>query len=133
MIEWNDSFSVGVSKMDAQHKVLLSQVNELCSAVLDNRSSDVLGKILNMLAAYTVSHFKAEEQWMAQNCTQDFIDRELPKHIAIHEKLLTQVGAYMEQFKKGEIVGAAVLNFLTDWLLTHIAEEDMLYNPKKQS
>ena len=44
LIEWNESFSVGVKAMDDQHKGLANALNDLHAAMKAGRAKDLIRK-----------------------------------------------------------------------------------------
>ena len=62
-IDWDDSFSVKVKEIDAQHKRLVDMLNELYDAMRQGKGKEVLGKIIGGLIEYTDVHFKTEEKY----------------------------------------------------------------------
>ncbi|BAI81005.1 methyl-accepting chemotaxis protein [Deferribacter desulfuricans SSM1] len=123
-IEWSDKLSVGIDKFDKQHKNLVRLINEIYDAVNDDKSASVLEKILNELVEYTVYHFDSEEEAFKR-----FGYPEYEKHREIHEDLKTQVGEFLEKYKKGDTaVGFNLLSFLKKWLINHIMGEDKKYS-----
>jgi hemerythrin len=54
----------------------------------------------------------------------------LATHSLKHRQLTKQVEDYVARFGKGDItLGVDLLNFLSDWLTTHIQGEDKKYGP----
>jgi len=82
----------------------------------------LIGGIIARLAEYAVSHFNQEEAYMREVGYPG-----LAGHHAIHEDLKKKVGEAIEAFEKGEIVPAAIMQFLSDWLINHIMKEDRKY------
>jgi methyl-accepting chemotaxis protein/hemerythrin len=124
-LEWDASFSTGVSKYDQQHKVLFNMVNELADAMQQKRSKEAIGRVLNGLAEYTVNHFADEERSFSQ-----FHYPEESDHRALHKKLVDQVVALIGKFNSGEpLIAQDVINFLQDWLINHIKGVDKRYGP----
>ena len=82
-----------------------------------------LGNILQSLIVYTATHFKDEEQLMQANGYP-----ELTRHRTEHEKLVGQVLELQKKFQAGGgVLTSVVMNFLKDWLVTHIQGEDKKY------
>jgi methyl-accepting chemotaxis protein/hemerythrin len=124
-LEWNASYSTGVSKYDEQHKVLFNMINDLADAMQQKKSKDAVGRVLNGLAEYTVNHFADEER--------DFAQTHYPEeaaHKVLHKKLVDQVLALIGKFNAGEpLITQDVISFLQDWLINHIQGVDKLYGP----
>jgi methyl-accepting chemotaxis protein/hemerythrin len=124
-LEWDASFSTGVSKYDEQHKVLFNMVNDLADAMQQKKSKEAVGRVLNGLAEYTINHFADEERSFSQSHYP-----EETEHKALHKKLLDQVTALIGKFNAGEpLIAQDVINFLKDWLINHIKGVDKRYGP----
>jgi hemerythrin len=122
---WNNSLATGIESIDTQHQQLVKLVNELYDAMTQNRGKEATGKVLNELVAYTVKHFAHEERYFAQTAYPD-----TAAHIAEHEKLKAQVGDFGKKFAAGQAtVSAELMNFLRNWLMTHIMQSDKKYAP----
>lgn len=125
LINWTDSLSVGVNIIDTQHKKLVDMVNALYSAMKSGEGNVVLGRLLEELAQYTVSHFATEEKFFEQ--TNYPLTAE---HKQAHEKLKGTVVEFIDNFKSGKAeVTTELMNFLKDWLVNHIGKVDMKYGP----
>jgi len=124
-LEWNASYSTGVSKYDEQHKVLFNMINDLADAMQQKKSKDAVGRVLNGLAEYTVNHFADEERDFAQTHYP-----EEAEHKILHKKLVDQVVALIGKFNAGEpLITQDVISFLQDWLINHIQGVDKRYGP----
>ena len=128
LITWSDRYSVGIGRIDAEHQKLVALVNELYAAILENKQAAVLGKILDGVAAYTVSHFSAEEGLMKRSGYPDFA-----RHKAEHDKLVVQVKQLQAELRAGKpALSQEVMNFLQTWLLSHILGMDKKYSSHLQ-
>ena len=122
---WEDSFSVGIQEIDMQHQKLVQLLNELYEAMKAGKGNDAVGKILNGMVQYTVSHFATEERYMKLHNYPDFAT-----HKQEHDSLTKQVVDLQEQFKTGQAaLSMKVGNFLKGWLVNHISGTDMKYSP----
>lgn len=125
LIEWNDSFSVGVATIDAQHAGLVNTLNELHDAMMGGHGRERTEALLTSLIAYTKSHFACEEAMLEAAGYAD-----LEEHRVLHRKLTEQVQEYVERYQRGEsTVSLHLLNFLRSWLVEHILQEDKAYAP----
>lgn len=124
LLTWDDKkYSVGVKSMDAQHTILFNMINELHEAMLQGRAQSVTGPLLQKLIQYTQEHFSSEEKALF---VAEYPD--LNAHQARHRDLIKQVSEFQERFDKGEVtVNLHLLNFLRDWLVRHIQQEDREY------
>lgn len=123
LMEWDDSFSVGVSSLDAQHRELVETIDEFAQAFFDGQSQKVMARILSRLIAFTKTHFQIEENLMIEYGYEDFFaHREEHKHMA--QKVLD----LQDKFERGERdVALDTFNFLRSWLMDHILKTDMAY------
>jgi len=79
-----------------------------------------VGGILVFLKDYTVTHFAMEEQLMVEHSYSGSA-----KHKQIHAELVHQVADLVTKFQQGTAtLTLPVMNFLEDWLTTHIQGED---------
>jgi len=126
LTSWSDKLSVGVVVLDNDHKKLIAMVNNLFDGIQAGKGKEVVGKILDGLIAYTAEHFKREEAFFAQAGYPD-----AKAHKAQHEDLVKQVLAVQAKFKNGAspTLSLEVMNFLKNWLTTHIQETDQKYGP----
>ena len=70
LIEWNESFLVGVKAMDDQHRGLANALNELHAAMKAGKAKEVTGPLLTTLVKYTRDHFTAEEALMNRHSSR---------------------------------------------------------------
>jgi hemerythrin len=125
LIKWNDSFSVNIVEIDLQHQKLVSLINELNNAMLQGMGKAALTNILNELVAYTVNHFSIEEKYFAQYQYPNS-DSHKKEHLVFVEK----VASFKKDFDSGKLgLSIEVMNFLSNWLQTHIKGSDKKYQP----
>lgn len=126
LLTWGSKYSIGVTEMDRQHRVLFDILNELQSAMLSGTARNVTGQLLKRLTDYTRRHFSAEEALLTAAGYP-----ELTQHRIKHSELLKQVDEHVARFQRGEMtVNVQLLNFLRDWLTTHIQHTDREYTTR---
>jgi hemerythrin len=124
LIQWDESYSVNIKEIDAQHRQLANLINELHQAMSLGQGKDVIGEILNSLVAYTQTHFSTEERLMSLYAYPEF-----QKHKAEHEALTLRVLEYERQYQLGQIaLTVQVSAFLKDWLIKHVLGTDKRYS-----
>lgn len=122
---WNDDLSVGVETLDKQHTVLVETLNDLHAAMMKGQARAVAGELLHKLVKYTRDHFASEEAMMAAT---NYVA--LPTHRLKHRELTKQVEDFVARYENGDItLSVQLLNFLSEWLTTHIQGEDKQYGP----
>ena len=123
LMPWSSELATGVKIIDDQHRKLVDMINQLYAAMKSGQSRGVMEKILDGLAEYTVYHFGTEEKFFEQ-----FKYSETVQHKRLHEDLKSQVAAVIGKFKSGQAdVSMDLMNFLKDWLATHIIKTDKRY------
>ncbi|MFH0998828.1 MAG: bacteriohemerythrin [Pseudomonadota bacterium] len=123
--EWKDEYSVGIAKIDSQHKVLVSFLNELYDSMKAGKGKDTLDTVLKSLVDYTKTHFATEESLLKLYKYPDY-----EAHKQKHDKLAVHVLELKQKFDSGQISNPIqITNFLKDWLGKHIMGTDQLYGP----
>ena len=123
LFNWNDSYSVNIKEIDSQHKILIGLINELHDGMKVGKGKDILKKILDELVKYTVFHFDHEEKlFISYNYPESFL------HKRAHSDLIQQVTSLKEKYDNGKtVLSMDVMNFLKDWLGSHILGTDKKY------
>lgn len=126
LMTWNEKLSVGVKQLDDDHKKLVGMVNQLYDAIQSGHGKDSLGKILDELIGYTKVHFAREEKFFDQTNYAD-----TAAHKKQHADLTKQVLDVQQKYKAGVsgTLSLEVMNFLKNWLITHIQGTDQKYGP----
>ena len=123
LLEWNETYSVGVAKFDDQHKKLFGMINNLNDGMKAGKGKETLAGVLKGLIEYTATHFADEEKEMAK---YDFL--QLQMHKNEHNKLVKQVLQLQADYNSGKaMLSMDAMNFLRDWLNTHIVGTDKKY------
>jgi len=125
VFEWNTTYCIQISGVDGQHQNLFRIAHELHVAMLAGKAKSVLEEVLSRLLRYTQVHFGYEERLMRECHYPQYAE-----HKAEHEALTSKVLRFREEFAAGRVIlTVALLQFLKEWLETHIAGSDRLYAP----
>jgi hemerythrin-like metal-binding protein len=125
LLTWDNKLSVGIQSIDDQHMILFESLNDLHAAMMKGNARAVTKTLLKNLVAYTHDHFKSEEAMMSAAHYPAFA-----AHRSKHVALTQQVEEYVARYERGEVaLNVQLLNFLRDWLTTHIQVEDHAYGP----
>jgi len=123
VIVWDESYSVGVSTLDDDHKHLINLINQLESAIHYYNGKEFEEKALQEVVDYTKYHFEREENMMKENDYPDF-----EAHIASHRAMIDKVGQVVEDYKTNpDHALTDTVAFLRDWLINHICKTDREY------
>ena len=120
-IEWTDDLTVGNPMLDDQHKTLIAMINTLGRASL---SVEELGEVIFGLLEYAAVHFRDEEAYFA-----DVAPEIIPAHFESHTAFIAGAYRFVQRFQRGEAfeLRDSVYDFLCNWLLHHIRDEDSQY------
>ncbi len=120
---WSDRYSVGIRRIDEQHRELVNLLNRLYEAMYQGHGRDALGKVLDGLIRYTARHFAAEEELMRRHGYGAF-----ESHREKHRKMAEKVASLQARYRSGEISSPVqISNFLKGWLTQHIMETDKAF------
>lgn len=122
VIQWSDSYRIGLGEIDDQHKTLVDLMNDLWQAIAVNADLQDCEKILQRLEHYTIAHFGAEETMMQSIGYPDF-----EAHKAAHLQFVQRLQAEVLRLQRGERLSLDILHFLRDWLVRHIMVNDKAY------
>ena len=123
-MKWSDNLSVQVKEIDQQHQKLIELINNLHEAMLQKQTKQVISKILDELAAYTVYHFQNEERYM-----EKFNYSGLLSHKIEHESFVNKVEEFQKNYEAGKLgLSMEIMAFLKDWVSNHIMGTDKKYS-----
>ena len=122
-IRWTEDFSVGVAEMDRQHKKLVAMLNRLIAEPEARTNSDTISDLLSGMINYAREHFRDEEALMSEY-SYPFKDRQTEQHTAFTKKVVDFCSAVDVGV---DIVPQVMAEYLKDWLIHHILEQDMKY------
>lgn len=120
---WIKQMGFGNATIDSVRDTLISLVNDV-KRMIESRDSSALFATFELLEAWLVAHF-ADEEKTAQANNINFYGRKLEQQFELNGlfflrgQLLAKNGAWSDDEAKYDI------QFLSDWLIEHIANEDM--------
>jgi len=120
-IEWTDDLNTDIQVIDSQHLRIVEYINAL-DDIKKSHDRDEVGRVLNELVDYTLSHFAFEESLM-EDAGYPFING----HKMVHELFVKRVGDFQQRFKMGEDIAEELLSVLKSWLINHIKSDDNDY------
>jgi hemerythrin len=123
-ITWTYLFSVGVSDMDNEHKVMVALINELYDAMQQGRSEEVLKKIVDEVIKYTKIHFVHEELLLAET-NYPGADAHKKEHDGFIKHILMFHAKCTDDPRGADAIN--LMNFLRNWLVNHILFSDHKY------
>jgi len=126
LTKWSSNLEIGIGCIDADHKVLVSLINQVhdCSNLYEELM--VLGSVLSALIEYTVYHFNREEK-LQELCGYS----QLEAHKTSHHNLTIQAQSFYKRYVENpaDLPVAEIKGFLRNWLFNHIMIEDFAFRP----
>lgn len=123
IIKWDPSLSVGVMSIDKEHQKLINMINALNDAMLQRQGKEMVEKVIKALIGYTKIHFSNEERLFEKHNYP-----ETQSHIAEHRSFVKKVQEFKISYMSGNVgLSIDVMNFLSDWLRSHIKGTDQKY------
>ena len=119
VVQWNNSYSIGIKLVDEQHMVLINMTNKLFASCMAGReqSKSAFLNIIREAIDYVGYHFSTEEKLMERVNYPD-----MATHKKEHADFVREVLNKVEDFNSGKTAAPiAFVYFLRDWVLHHIA------------
>jgi hemerythrin len=114
-IEWKDSYRIGDKAIDRQHQELF----ELANAMFVAGDQAALRLCAIKLFKHVREHFADEEALMKMVGFPGYQD-----HVEAHNTTLRKLGDVSHAIGRNAMDPATVAEFLTDWGLNHIPNDD---------
>lgn len=122
LIEWKDSFSVGVAAVDLEHRELIELINELHERIGEAADNDMTLAMLGEIYAQISAHFALEEKYMRESEYPQF-----PQHKEDHEELLDELRDIMDRVEDlGRYDADELSQELVRWFSEHFRTHDAL-------
>lgn len=126
MFEMKEKYKTGFPHIDEEHEKLF-EIGEKAYQLLKNPYAmdkyDKIVEVIEELKAYTVYHFKNEEEYMESINYKRLFTQKMDHANFI--KKLDEVNLNKVDENQDEAI-MGILNFLNDWLINHILEKDLL-------
>lgn len=112
---WNDSYKIGNSVIDAQHKSLFELAEKMVNA---NTKSELI-KYFMQLYQHVRSHFKEEELLLAKHNHPKY-----EHHVKCHDMMLRDLVKISEKINNDTWVKTDIEHLMHSWATQHILTED---------
>lgn len=123
IVSWSDSLSLGIAKVDEQHKKLIQMMEELDEAIRNNEGADAVEDVLTNLFNYAQTHFAVEEELFRKHKYPEMTLHELE-----HQRFIAKAFAFKERLASNKPgLALELLTFLSSWVLNHIELTDKRY------
>jgi hemerythrin-like metal-binding protein len=120
---WKDEYSVGVEKLDRQHRRLFKIVNKLIERSAAFSDLKLVPQTLTEMLNYAKEHFTDEEELM-----QEYGYPEIEPHKEQHAYFIkTTAELSINALNNQSMVSREIAEFLKLWWSLHILKTDMKY------
>ncbi len=118
-IVWKEIYSIGIEKIDEQHRELFNLVGKISD--FSSIKTLIMSDLVDELRNYTQMHFKTEEDLMTK---YDY--PKLKEHQIEHKEFVKKVESMIDESKSSlYIYTAALSDFIKGWLITHTLGTDL--------
>ncbi|MBO8087722.1 bacteriohemerythrin [Marichromatium sp. AB31] len=124
--EWSDVYSIGIPEIDEQHRCFFSASHRLYNEILDRKGKEAVEGAVSFMREYAERHFSTEEAFMNEHGYPD-LKAHLQQHAAFFRRL-DILEQELQMFGPTQDLAERALDITQDWLIDHIADEDMLYS-----
>ena len=127
-MEWTDRLATGISTIDSQHKELFKRINNLVTAIKQQRCKSEIDDTIRFLDDYARVHFSEEEKHMRET-NYGGLDQQLQDH----KRYLDALSELKQQASLPRVRGgshdlsATTNQVVVDWIVGHIMNLDMKF------
>jgi hemerythrin len=120
---WKEEYSVGVEKLDQQHRQILEIVDKMTRQAGTSTDPKIISEALTAMLQYARQHFTTEEELMAEH---DYPETEQQKRQ--HSYFLKRTAELsIRAMEAKQSTAIEIMEFLGNWWLIHILKWDMKY------
>ena len=116
MIQWSESYEVGIAAIDGQHREMVDIANRLLAGLRAGRERGELVETLRELVRATEHNIATEERLMQEHGLAP------AHHAEEHRRLLEAIRRFDLRLDPSGL--AESTRWLREWLLGHIDEDD---------
>jgi hemerythrin len=120
IVSWKESYTVGNEQIDHEHMVFIKIIGRIHEAIVKQKPTEDIMRIMRELETYAVFHFVSEENIMIDSEFPDFAE-----HKKEHEKLLNTLYEKLKDIISAEEHPRALVSFLLDWFVQHTTTRDI--------
>lgn len=117
-IKWEKKYSVGIQKIDEEHKMMVDLINQACDSAELMEADDATAELLQSMRVYAERHFATEESFM-----REYGFAAMDDHVQKHNLFRERVAAAIAR-DKHDVDPYNVFQFLRDWFHGHVLSDD---------
>ncbi|MTJ81062.1 MAG: bacteriohemerythrin [Telmatospirillum sp.] len=125
-LEWRESFSVGVSALDRDHRTFFDLINRLETDLGKHPGRDTILTHLHAIRAHLRDHARREEDLLERARYPGLTD-----HRGEHEKIDERLSHFETETAQNSAIAAGrqLLEFARSWIIDHVLRGDMRFAP----
>ena len=128
-VERSNNYATGIPRIDKDHRSLFMLINNLHDKAAQGFPDESVKATIDALVDYVEYHFTNEEDIM-DRCGYDDIESHKAGHRNLQRLLESYRLSYLDDPKLFDVAG--FVEFLKQWLQSHILTSDMAYIPYVQ-
>lgn len=117
--EWKDEYSIGILRVDYQHKYFLELINWLGENLYLTDDLAMRQRYVEEVVRYAKFHFISEENFM---CAIGY--GEMEAHKALHTQLIERLNYHILRLELNREDLPEFITFLEEWFINHTVNED---------
>ncbi len=118
-IEWKEKYSVGIHRIDYQHRYFAELINWLNKTLPSTGDLELRRLYVKEVVQYAQFHFISEENFM-QAIGYD----EAEAHTKLHNQLIERLSDHVVRFQFDGEDTPEFMRFLEEWFIEHTVNED---------
>jgi len=121
LLEWSDSYLIGIEELDFEHKDLFDRLNELHRDLASNDDNAWIEGCLGEICSRVGAHFALEERYMQRTKFANY-----EAHKKEHDTFLEVIIEVVETFRANPDPSFrdTLVDQLQRWVLDHITTSD---------
>ncbi len=124
--DWSDVYLIGIPEIDLQHQGFFGAAHRLYEGILERDGKNAVIEAIAFMRDYAEEHFRTEEAFMRRHEYPG-----LKEHLRLHAAFFRRLDSLENDlmiFGPSQDLADRALDITQDWLIDHIADEDMLYS-----
>ena len=119
-LRWNDSYAIGVERIDHQHQYFINMFNIIRDKIETGHGSEVLRHAIQEMYYYVFFHFYSEENLMRESGYRGLSDQQIA-----HKGFLNEFTRRIKAWDGDPASLQSLLEYLFRWFINHIADDDV--------
>ncbi len=127
-MEWSEKLAVGIKTVDSQHRELIKRINNLVTAIKEQRCRSEIDGVLKFLDDYAHVHFADEERHMRESGYPGIEEQRAQHKMYLESLAELKAEAALPRIRGSSYDLSATTNHVVvDWIVDHIMKLDMKF------